>query len=120
MGVAPDVCKACRWYQKASDLGAAEGQVDLGICYQQGISCESESGTRLFSQDGCAATRLYKAAAEKGNVQGLYNLGLSLKYGYCAGQKDLNEAKQYLERAANGGSQAARRELERIAPESRR
>lgn len=38
-----DVDKAVRLYQKASDMGLAEAQLQLGVCYQYGISVDKNN-----------------------------------------------------------------------------
>ena len=65
VGVAKNETEAVLWYHKAADQGNANGQYNLGYCYQHGIGVAMNETEAVF---------WYRKAADQGNALGQYNL----------------------------------------------
>ncbi|GES93565.1 kinase-like domain-containing protein [Rhizophagus clarus] len=96
LGIGTDIDKkkAFELYQKAADLGNADGINNLGDCYLDGI------GTDI---DKKKAFELYQKAADLGDASGIYNLG----YCYLDGigtDIDKKKAFELFQKAADLGN----------------
>src|SRR3990167_5301828 len=59
--------KSVDWYQKAADLGDADGMYHLALCYDDG---------KGVVQNKVRAAEWYQKAADLGNVGAMYHLAL--------------------------------------------
>jgi len=85
--------KAIPLLKRASELGNAEAQYNLGYCYQTGSSVE---------QDNKKAIEWYTKSAEQGYNDGLYQMMMA--YGNGIGvEQDFEKAFQYGLKCANNG-----------------
>jgi TPR repeat protein len=85
--------KAVEWYQKAADQGNANGQCDLGICYERGRGVE---------QNFYKAVKWYQKAADQGDARGQCWLGCSYYDGNGVKQ-DFDKAIELCQKSANQG-----------------
>lgn len=93
-GITQSFSKAFRLWQKASDLGYADAQSNLGtMLYQgQGVARSYAEGARWFRE-----------AADQGNAVAQYNLGSAYYDGLGVVQSDV-ESAQWFQKAANQGN----------------
>jgi len=90
------------WYRKAVDAGYEDGCNNLGVCYDDATGTE---------RDYEAANALYLRAIEhSGNSGAYHNYGINLFYGSGVKQ-DKEKAKEYLLKARDKGSEAAKKFL---------
>ena len=87
--------------QKAADMGDAEGQTLLAICYNDGQG---------VPQDYEAAMKYYRLAADQGYPRGLYNIGLLYDLGQGV-EQNYEEAVKYYKLAADKGFDKAQYNL---------
>jgi len=96
-GLEEDHVKAAAWFLKAADLGDADGQYFLALCYYQG---------KWVKKDYALAAEWGRKAADHGNAAAQLFVG----EWYARGKgvtKDLPLGKTYLElSAAQGGEEA--------------
>eukprot|EP01062_Namystynia_karyoxenos_P033224 TRINITY_DN24430_c0_g1_i1.p1 TRINITY_DN24430_c0_g1~~TRINITY_DN24430_c0_g1_i1.p1 ORF type:complete len:468 (+),score=170.19 TRINITY_DN24430_c0_g1_i1:68-1405(+) len=104
-GISPDEDAAAKWYQRAAELGDAEGQMQLAGLYA------SDTGVE---HDDEQAARWYRAAAEQGHALAAHNLanllfekgvGAARRAGTAEKQRaiDREEAVHWWTRAAAAG-----------------
>src|SRR5205085_2674172 len=81
-------------YKKAAEHGKEAAQYNLGRCYKSGIGVK---------KDNIKAFECYKKSAENGNI----NAQIFLGYAYCfgKGEKDLEKAICWWQKAANNGDE---------------
>lgn len=90
--------EAVGWFRKAAEQEDAEGQFELGRCYETGTGVE---------KDACEAVRWYEKSARRGSVNGRIAYGKCLLGGVgVAPSKTL--ARYWFQRAAQQGSKEAR------------
>lgn len=90
------------WYRKAVDAGYEGACNNLGVCYDDATGTDKNYET---------ANELYLRAIKYNENSGAYhNYGVNLFYG-CGVDEDKEKAKQYLLKARDKGSEAARRFL---------
>ena len=75
-----------KWYRKAADLGDAESQYRLGVCYANG---------RGVARDEVEAVKWYRKAAEQGSSHAQYTLGLCYASGIGLVAQDEVDAYAY-------------------------
>nr|GMD98848.1 F-box protein At1g70590 [Ipomoea batatas] len=80
------------WYSKAAQLGDPTGQCNLGICYLQGETPNSQQAVKW----------LYKASVA-GHVRAQYQLALCFHQGRGGVHKNFQEAAKWYLKAAEGG-----------------
>ena len=98
-GVEKNPSEAVRWFRKAADQGFDLGQYHLANRYAEGIG---------VSEDRKKAVELYRKAAEQGYCPAQYALGICYLHDERGVQKDITEAKKWLEKAAMQGDATAR------------
>ncbi|MXN65930.1 hypothetical protein GR183_13535 [Stappia sp. GBMRC 2046] len=92
-GVAPDLSKAVKYYERAAAGGLAPAQYRLGSLYEKGQGVEKNLETaRLW----------YRRAADKGSAKATHNLAVLHAEG-ISGDPDFDVAADWFERAANFG-----------------
>ena len=89
------------WLRKAAVQGYADAQVQLGVCYQQGLGVE---------KDLPQALAWFRRAADQGNARGQLQVALAYRRGDGVAP-DLKQALGYLQRAAEQGHPKAQFEL---------
>jgi TPR repeat protein len=96
--------KTFRWYARSAMAGDANGQNNLGACYEHGLGCE---------QSYVKAVKWYRLSAAKKLRTASMNLG----YCYLRGKglpADKGEALRLFRLAVEQGEDKARREVERL------
>lgn len=96
-----DYQNAVKWWRNAADLGIAEVQYCLGVCYENGNGVEKDSQE---------AVKWYRKAAEQGYAVAQCNLGNC----YCNGlgvEKDYQEAVKWYRKATEQGNAGAQYNL---------
>src|SRR5579872_401998 len=96
-----------KWYQKAADTGNPEGQDEIGMFYEQGLS---------VTKDEAEAVKWYQKAADQGYAKGEGDMGLAYENGEGV-PKDLEKAKEWFQKAADQGLFWAKLGLKRISKE---
>ena len=81
-GVQRDGKEAQKWFQKAADLGSAEGEYNLGVLCENARSYDMPA-------DFEAAMMWYRKAAEKGHIEAQYSLGVNYFRGVGVPQDNL-------------------------------
>ncbi len=85
--------EAVQFYRRAAELGSADAQNWLGLCYDNGTG---------VAQNNTEAARWYKKAAEQGNSAGQHNYGICLEVGRGVAQ-NTTEAVMWYRRSAEQG-----------------
>ena len=99
--------EAHRWYAKSALAGDANGQNNLGACYEHGLGC---------AQSYPKAVKWYRlSAAQKLNTASM-NLGYCYLHGHGVA-RDQVEALRLFREAVAGGEERAREEVERLEGE---
>ncbi|MDQ6964091.1 MAG: tetratricopeptide repeat protein, partial [Mariprofundales bacterium] len=95
-GVSEDATEAFEWYKRAANLGDANGQYNLALCYQFGKGVD---------KDDNQAFTWYQKASDQQHVEALYNLGWLYSQGRGVDQ-NRERAKELFDIAAshNGAS----------------
>jgi Sel1 repeat len=96
-----------RCYQNLAEAGDAVAMANLGIMYRPG-------GSLAYLGDRTSAAMWFRKAAEAGDIGGMINLADMLERGIGGVQKDPKEAVYWYQRAADLGSLAAQRGLDRV------
>ena len=96
-----DKTEAVRLYGLAAAQGNADGQCNLGTCYEFG------KGVR---QDKVEGARLYGLAAAQGEAVAQWNLGLCYEFGKGVRQDRVEAARLYGLAAAQGDDEGRRRQ----------
>eukprot|EP00808_Paulinella_micropora_P009910 g20613.t1 len=91
--VCQDDKKAVEVYQRLADLGDADAQFNLGVCYEHG---------KGVGQDYTKAVQFYQRAADQGNASAQTSLGVCYGLGRGVGQ-DYKEAVEHYQRAVDQG-----------------
>ena len=94
------------WYAKSALAGDANGQNNLGACYEHGLGC---------AQSYPKAAKWYRLSA----AQGLGTASMNLGYCYLHGHgvpRDEVEALRLFRLAVEGGESRAQQEVERLEP----
>ena len=118
---------AAKWYRKAAELGLANAQYMLGICYFRGYGVDKYEAVRWcrkavaqgnsdaqnllgcfyrdgidVPQDSTEAVRWFRKAAIQGQKEAQYNLGLAYYHGRGVA-KDNEKVKEWFQKAAAQG-----------------
>ncbi len=93
----PEISPEVLLYMELADKGIAEGQYNLGYCYEHGDG---------VAQDAEKAIYWYRTAAEQGYAKAQYNLGTCIYNGFGAPQ-DFTEAARLFGLAAEQGDMYA-------------
>lgn len=96
-----DYAKALQSFQKAADMGVADGACGLGVMYETG------KGVAINYQK---AMQLYLEAAHEGHSGAMYNLGLMYEKGLGVVPNNL-EAMEWYKKGAKAGSTSAANNL---------
>lgn len=108
LGVAKDYVEAVRWYEKSALQDYSPAQFNLGNLYRFG---------RGVPEDHAAAFRWWLSAAELGHAAAQHNVGLQYYMGDVVA-KDVDKGRQWLRRAVANGSEASRKLLAIVDPDS--
>lgn len=92
---------AAQYYKRSADLGNADGQNNLGICFQYGIGLEKDPTLALHS---------YRKAAAQKHADAHYNIGLCFHLGQGV-DKDVNKMVEHFQQAAAQGHVKAQNSL---------
>lgn len=87
--------EAFRLFSSAKDLGELDAQGNLGVLYINGLGVEKDEGQ---------AVDLFKAGAEKGNALCMFFYAMALESGVANMKADIDQAKIWYIRAAQGGN----------------
>ena len=139
-GKTKDYSQAVIYYRQAADMGHADAQKDLGICYHDGLGVEqnyveavkwyskaanqghawaqNNLGNSYFYGEGVVkdlveAVIWFRKSAEQGNKQAQFNMGVCYQYGSGV-IKNLSEAKEWYQKAANQGHKKAVEKLKKL------
>jgi hypothetical protein len=93
-----------RWYAQSALAGDANGQNNLGACYEHGLGC---------TQSYVKAVKWYRLAAAQGLAYASSNLGYCYWRGHGVGM-DLSAALAWFERALEQGDDRAKEMVERL------
>jgi TPR repeat protein len=93
-----------RWYAKSALAGDANGQNNLGACYEHGLGC---------AQSYIKAVKWYRLAAAQGLAYASSNLGYCYLRGHGIGM-DKGEALAWFERALEQGDDRAKAMVEQL------
>ena len=96
--------EAVKWYRKAANLGHADAQNDLGVCYHNGNG---------VTKDLIEAVKWFRKAADQGLAYAQYSLGYCYQNGQGV-EKDLTVAEQWYSKAAAQGDEDAQEALEEL------
>jgi hypothetical protein len=96
----PDHAQAVHWYTQAAGGGDAQAQLNLGICYEQGLGVKA---------DKTKALAFYRLAADQGVQPAIVNVGFALKE-----QGDLKTAAAYFLKGAEQNNRHCQREYGRL------
>ena len=102
---AEDYAKAVELFRKAADMGLAEAQNWLGLCYKYGVGVEKDIAKAAF---------WYEKAAAQGHDQALRELGLFYRLGIGGYKKDFAKAEELFTRAIAEGNEDAEDDLEEL------
>jgi len=102
--------EAATYWTKAAEFGDGEAARNLGHLYRQGLGVEP---------DAAIAVGWYQVAADAGIPSAQYNLGMVYLHGGNNVAKDRLAALYWLSKAAAAGIEPARKELDRLATETR-
>jgi TPR repeat protein len=93
-----------RWYAKSALAGDANGQNNLGACYEHGLGC---------TQSYVKAVKWYRLAAAQGLAYASSNLGYCYLRGHGVAM-DKGEALAWFERALEQGDDRAKAMVEKL------
>jgi len=93
-----------RWYAKSALAGDANGQNNLGACYEHGLGCV---------QSYVKAVKWYRLAAAQGLAYASSNFGHCYLWGHGVGM-DQGEALAWFERALGQGDDRAKAMVEQL------
>lgn len=122
--------EAAKWFQKSAEQGFFPSIFKLGLFYDQGVGVEKDyvKAAKLFriaaeTQDideQCSTLSRYYKSEQFYQFQYMaqYDLGLAYFYGNGV-EKDLEEAKKWLQRSADGGYEEAIDKLREIEKEEK-
>lgn len=94
-GTQKNLRKAFDYFKMASDSGASEGELGMGLCFEEGLNVEQNG----LLQNEKEALVWFKKASEKGHGKAMQRLALFYHYGKGGLKKDYNEAKKWYEKA---------------------
>ena len=97
--------ESARWYRRSADQGDPGARYALGLAYYRG---------RGVPRDRVRAFELMVQSARSGYVIAEYGVGLAYEDGHGT-QRDLAIARQWIQRAADKGLQAAKEKLRSLA-----
>jgi TPR repeat protein len=100
-GVFQDDALAIHWLRRAAEQGVVEAQNELGVFYQA-----NPNHPQPDSQADAQAVEWFQNAATQDYAEAQYRLGLSYKVGRGV-PKNTNQAKYWLQQAAEQGHQLA-------------
>lgn len=89
--------KAIECYRAAAEKGLAASQVNLGMCYAEGLG---------VPRDSAEAVRWFRKAADQGDSGGCFKLGIMYANGWGLPQ-DYDKAYAWVDKAAKQGNQEA-------------
>ncbi|KAF2098139.1 HCP-like protein, partial [Rhizodiscina lignyota] len=99
LGLSPDPKEAFQLYQQAAKLGHPASAYRTAVCCEMGA--DEGGGTR---KDPLKAVQWYRRAASLGEPAGMYKLGMVLLKGLLGQQRNVGEAVNWLQRAADKAS----------------
>ena len=97
--------ESARWYRRSAEQGNPAARYALGLAYYRG---------RGVPRDRVRAFELMVQSARSGYVIAEYGVGLAYEDGHGT-QRDLALARQWIQRAADKGLQAAKEKLKSLA-----
>ena len=100
-GKTKDYSQAVIYFRQAAEMGHADAQNYLGLCYDDGLGVD---------KDHVEAVKWYRKAAEQGEKYGQYNLGDNYYYGEGV-DKNYVEAVKWYRKAAEQGHSSAQNNL---------
>ena len=100
-GKTKDYSQAVIYFRQAAEMGHADAQNYLGVCYYNGEGVE---------KDYVEAVKWYRKAAEQGDEHGQNNLGICYYYGEGV-DKNYVEAVKWYRKAAEQGYSTAQNKL---------
>ena len=92
------------WYSRSALAGDANGQNNLGACYEHGLGCE---------QSYAKAVKWYRLSAAQGLSTAYMNLGYCYLHGHGV-PEDKDEALWQFQEAVARGEDGAEKEVERL------
>lgn len=104
-GVPQDEAEAVKWYRAAAEQGLPQAQLSLGNMYR--------TGSGVKEKDESEAFKWFKIAAEQGLADAQHNLGY-MYYNGCGTRRDIDEAVNWLKKAAAQGHSGAKSALKMI------
>ncbi len=107
-GTLQDFKKAYEIFQSGADRGFSSSLYALGYMLYHGLGCE---------QNYPKAIDVFRLAAAKKNYSAMYMLGLCYRNGYGIAV-NIDSARNWLEKATNGGYKIAKEELLSVKPEN--
>lgn len=102
LGMKADATEAVKWYRRAADAGDALTMTKLGTMYQDGQG---------VPRDDVEAVKWYSKAADANEASGMVDLALMYEFGLGGLAKDHVLAIQWMQRAADKGTEQARQWL---------
>ena len=120
-GVSKNLQKAREWYTKAATQGHKEARQALQTLPVAQTPTSTLTPAQIeelyqmgrehyYARDFNSAVYYFTQAAEAGHVEAQHSLGLCYKYGYGV-KKDLQKAREWLQKAATQGHRGAREVL---------
>ena len=105
-GYDADPVQAVQWMRRAVELGEADAQAELALCYSRG-----ECGRPVNYKD---AHRLARLGADQGHAFAMTNIGLLFGRGWGVAQ-DLDEAFKWYRQAALLGNDVSKNNIRGLA-----
>lgn len=94
---------------KAAEKGYAEGQFNLGLCYDNGTGVEKDPQQAVY---------WYQKAAEQGDASAQFNLGLCYENGKGV-EQDQKQALSWYQKAADQGDEDAKAKVKQLTKKKR-
>ena len=133
LGVGKDKAKAWTWYLQAAELGSSHAQIEVASCYASGKGVAKDEAlavkwwTKAAEKDEPRAQKelgdycwrkknnekafeWWLAAAYNGDETAMGNIGYMYYHGIGA-EKDVDEAKHWLTKAAEAGNEKSEEHL---------
>ncbi len=145
-GVSQNYSEAMKWYKKCIEAGDESSYISIGLMYEKGLGVErsyieAEKWYRKALAKGNVSSmpyigRLYllggygieqnygiahdwfQNAADKGDSRGMFYVGHDYLYGHGV-TKDLNKAKEWMNKALEEGIESAKEYLDKITEEEK-
>ncbi len=112
--VRQDFTEARNWYERAAKLGDAQAMNSIGELSDAPGFWDIEAGSKRVKLksdhiDYIEASKWYREAAKLGNATAMFNLGILYEQGHGV-TKDLKQAREWYQNAANAGSEIEARD----------